>query len=333
MVFISLLLGFAVSGCRTARDEWHPPIPDAPPRVVTATRPRAVPSFAADSEAVLKEVEDWRGRKFQGRLEVEFVQDRPAAHADMTCWYDRRTHRLKVLEGKSGSVNRDVLVREFVHALQDQRFDLANLQDRVRDEDAARALSALIEGEALLAVSELLPYELGQQASLPARGPIAPEVFARFFNDSAGQQFVRALRDSGGWEQIDAAFRDPPRRTTEVMNPVLFLEHTRGSDEDALFTAWRLTPYVVTKYERLGAYDVQRLLCQSERLRPRAAELASTVIAGRKISEPDRIWIILLSSIDTAQVMLEAVRDAGATGAECLSPDQRMVSFKPPAGS
>jgi hypothetical protein len=97
---------------------------------------------------------------------------------------------------------------------------------------------------------------------------------------------VRALARRGGWERVDAAFRDPPQRTAEILHPDRYLASSRAADEEELFTAWRLTDFVIADYEPLGEYDLQLFLAGSEELRPRAAELASTLVAGGRSRAP-----------------------------------------------
>ena len=327
----ALLLLIGASGCRTAAQRDPPPGPTAPPRIVTAGWPRAVPSFGASAEAVLGDLERWRGLEFKGALEVEFVPQ-PRSGGEAACWYDPGARRLMVVKGASGDLDREVLVREFTHALQDQRFGLAPLRGRARDEDEARAIAALIEGEAMLAVSDLLPHEVGRQSTLPLRGPITPECFQQAFNEDAGMRFVQALREAGGWELVDRAFRNPPQRTAEVLSPSLYVERTRVRDEEELFTAWRLTPFQAGEYQPLGAYEVHFLLAVSEATRLRARELAATVRAAKSAHGEETTWILLLSSPQAAQEMLEAAWLAGATNVEASSPDQRLVCFRPPRG-
>jgi hypothetical protein len=279
----------------------------------------------------LRDLEGWRGQAFEGQLKVRFVPRTSADGEVRTCWWDSAMAQLMVVEGENKQVGREDLVRGFLHALQDQRFALARLQAGARDEDAARAATALIEGEEALAVSELVPY--GRRAKLPARGPVSPEVFAEVFNDSAGQDFVRALRDAGGWERVDAAFREPPLRTAEILRPSRYLKQTRAHDEGELFTAWRLTPYVVGDYEGLGAYEVQRFLASSELTRGRSEELAAAIMAAKRLRHPETIWVLLLADTTSAHEMQEAAWSAGATDVAALSPDRRMISFRPPAAA
>ena len=242
---LSLAVLLALAGCRAGSQSAPPPPKPAPARVVIAGASGEEPGFAADPDAILRDLERWRGLAFQGELEVDLVPRGAVGDAKLNGWYEPSTKRLVVVEGETEAMGRGVLVHELFHALQDQHFDLARLHAAARDEDAARAVTALIEGEAMLAVSELLDYDFEQHAQLPPAGPLDPERFEKIFHYGAGLRFVRALRDAGGWELVDAAFRDPPLRTAEILHPERYRERTRERDEAELFDAWRRSSIVI----------------------------------------------------------------------------------------
>jgi len=319
---VPLVLAACQSGGKTA--------PPPPSRVLIASG--AAPAFAADPDAILSELEHWRGRAFLGDLEVELVPRSAVANERLNGWYEPDTRRLVVVEGESDAMGRGVLVHELFHALQDQHFGLARLHEQAKDSDAERAVTALIEGEAMLAVAEIIPYDFEQHAKLPPHGPLDAVRFEKIFHYGAGLRFVRALREQGGWELVDQAFRDPPRRTAEILHPDRYLARTRERDEEELFTAWRLTDFEVGEYEPLGEYDLQLFLARSEELRPRAAELAATLIAGRSLRDASGeapLWITLLSDAEAARAMLAAAEQAGAAEAKALPPDPRLICFRP----
>jgi hypothetical protein len=302
-------------------------------RLVAAGGAGRVPLFGAEPDAILGELEGWRGLAFASDLELELVPRSEVADPRLNGWYEPSTKRLVVVDGASTAMGRGVLYHELFHALQDQHFDLAHLHAGVAaDPDAQRAVTALVEGEAMLAVSELLDYDFEQHAVLPATGPLDPERFEKIFHYGAGLRFVRALRDAGGWERVDAAFRDPPQRTADILHPERYLADTRAQDDAELFTAWRLTDFEVADYEPLGEYDLQRFLAGSEELRPRAAELAATLISGRAVRcvkpEDEVIWLVLLRDKAAAEAMLAAARTAGAYDLRQLPPDPRLISFR-----
>src|SRR5436309_104191 len=68
-------------------------------------------------------------------------------------YYDYDDRTMYLLEGQSAAQPKEILslAHEFTHALQDQYFDLDELQSSASDnEDRARAALALIEGDATL---------------------------------------------------------------------------------------------------------------------------------------------------------------------------------------
>lgn len=149
------------------------------------------------------------------------------------------TDRLPLLE-------QIIYVHEFTHALQDQHFDLTQLLGGEDDvaftaqfPDRALAVQALIEGDAtevMTVFTELLterrPVEVLQDLSAltgmlgaldipPGTPPILEAELT--FPYLTGQKFVQALVAAGGWEQVDAAYRDPPRSSEQIIDPDAYL--------------------------------------------------------------------------------------------------------------
>lgn len=128
---------------------------------------------------------------------------------------------------------------EVTHALQDQHFDLEKLADRAdeRDDDAALAFQALVEGDAsvlqyrdyLLANPQLRQglieaiEEEQANAQIPADvPPIIMETLT--FPYEQGAIFVTSLlRGGNGWERVNAAYADPPVSTEQIMHPEKYL--------------------------------------------------------------------------------------------------------------
>lgn len=129
---------------------------------------------------------------------------------------------------------RDVLIHEAVHALQDQYFNLSKLRDAANTaSDRALALSALAEGDAAQ-IQDQYNKSLGSQAlegleaeaiTPPIAGCGLPELLRRQFEFpyDYGIFFVEYLRTHGGSRAINAAFRNPPRTTREILYPREFL--------------------------------------------------------------------------------------------------------------
>jgi hypothetical protein len=173
--------------------------------------------------------------------------------SEVVGFYDTLSHRLVY----SGTTNptpyqRYVLSHELTHALDDQRFDLSRedaLAYRCADEPMA-AFIALTEGDAVYSSNAwarrfLSNDEIGrlqQEASSfpppPAIPPFVQEL--QDFPYEAGLSFVQALVDRGGERAVDAAFRNPPVSTEQILHP------------DA-YPADRPVPVTVTKPDGLGA--------------------------------------------------------------------------------
>ena len=126
---------------------------------------------------------------------------------------------------------------EFVHALQDQHYDLDALTDDSLDSEARAAVRALAEGEAELVqflyltqgdyfseaeVNEILADMEQSSDTLPEDVP--PILLSNLaFPYDSGSRFVDALYRAGGFEAIDAAWANPPRSTEQILHPERYL--------------------------------------------------------------------------------------------------------------
>lgn len=153
----------------------------------------------------------------------------------------------------------DVLMaHEIVHALQDQHFDLEKFSDLPDAEgDAALARQALVEGDGVVAMYELMlarqhvepPWNHPEAVAMITGGMLdpgddsqlgrAPLVVRELlmFPYARGLQFVAALRARSPWSRVDRAFRSPPRSTEEVLHPERYLA---GDDPPHKITAGKL---------------------------------------------------------------------------------------------
>ncbi|QBI21737.1 hypothetical protein ER308_20700 [Egibacter rhizosphaerae] len=135
---------------------------------------------------------------------------------------------------------------ELVHALQDQHFDLERLDD-LEDDDAVLAFLSVVEGDAVLIEEEwqarhLSEEEQGeaQREELEAVGEVQ-EVLAELpeyvvesflFPYTAGERFVAALREQGGFAAVNEALEDPPTTTLEILDPDRYLEGFEPEEVD-----------------------------------------------------------------------------------------------------
>jgi hypothetical protein len=159
---------------------------------------------------------------------------------------------LERLFGKTGGFDKDenktVIAHELTHALSDQHYDLDRLhKDAKHDDDRALAVSALIEGEATLAMmgASLDDWDGSKITQLPAadldRGlsfiapfltflgggktlKSAPSIITETmtFPYLRGMVFCARLANEGGWKAVDEAYKNPPVSTEQILHPEKF---------------------------------------------------------------------------------------------------------------
>lgn len=146
-------------------------------------------------------------------------------------FYDPETKQLFVRAAKLTPFAQTVVAHELTHALDDQYFDLGKLQQRARNSDQAEAIRSLIEGDARSVEDRfraaLVPAERKRadaeenaEYGKPTPGEAQiPEFLSLYsaFPYELGEQFVNYLRAHGGKATLDAAFRDPPVSTLQVL--------------------------------------------------------------------------------------------------------------------
>ena len=147
-------------------------------------------------------------------------------------------------QGFDKDENKTVIAHELTHALADQHYDLDKLHaDAKKDDDRSLALSALIEGEATLAMigaqmndwegtavtafpaadldrvfSLMMPFmHLAGGAGLREAPPILSE--SLLFPYLRGMVFCAQLANDGGWKAVDEAYASPPLSTEQILHP------------------------------------------------------------------------------------------------------------------
>lgn len=119
---------------------------------------------------------------------------------------------------------RVVLLRELTRALQDQSFDmLPRLRAAAADPDRLRALTALVEGDAVrVAAAYTATLPAADRTAVERRRSPAPRTYGeleRGFPATVGLQFAQALVERGGNAAVDGAFTKPPASTAQVIDP------------------------------------------------------------------------------------------------------------------
>lgn len=312
-ILLAVTCGFSAVSCSTPTIEAI-----AQPHITFEGDP---PPWADSASAVMTELEQWRGLTFKESLQVTFQpQDDPGLNG----WYNSETKQLVVTTSGSDELGRGVMLHEMFHALQDQNFDLYTLHLQSQDDpDYDKAATAVIEGEAMLAVSELMNYDFLAHARLPAEGVISEQLFENIFLYGAGLTFIQAVREEGGWQAVDAVFADPPQATTLILNPERYLagERAVAPAEIPLKAGETLASKTIR-----GEYGVRLLLARQPETRPlvdrTGNHYATDALGVITNNNGDTIhrWVIELSDQDDSNALTEGVKTAlaGELGKEPL---------------
>jgi hypothetical protein len=150
--------------------------------------------------------------------------------------YDPDGRRVLVAGGVDPALETATRLHELAHGLVDRHFGLAARFDyREGQSDRLSALAALAEGDATSVGldlesritgtprEQLLATFVRRTALGNSAGEVAPVVqclLAAPYRD--GLAFVEALRAAGGWSAVDAAWRDPPETSEQVLHPVRY---------------------------------------------------------------------------------------------------------------
>jgi hypothetical protein len=152
-------------------------------------------------------------------------------------YYDNETKEMYVVQGKGfGGVERITYAHEYNHALQDENYDIKNglkYDDEFCEQESERcaAVQSLLEGDASLLEMNWLTTDGTPQDMLDVvnfagsyQSPVydsAPDYMKEdfLFPYSLGQEFVQYLYDQGGWAAVDAAYRDLPVSTEQILHP------------------------------------------------------------------------------------------------------------------
>jgi hypothetical protein len=174
---------------------------------------------------------------------LALLQDQVAGYYDP----DSKTmNTILISDGELGdelpALEKIIYAHEFVHALQDQRFDLNSLGYDVdpaeAEADVLLAVQALVEGDATF-VMNLYTQALIEANPMAAFGILSsslasgggtlpantPDILSAelLFPYTTGLSFVTDLIASGDYAVVDAAFSNLPQSTEQVLHPEKYL--------------------------------------------------------------------------------------------------------------
>ncbi len=215
-----------------------------------------------------------------GELMIDLYSEQTAG------FYDSEEEAFYVVEAEEQTgLDKMTIAHEYVHALQDQHFDLDALVEGLND-DQDTAVSALYEGDATLAMllySDEHVSVFDQLQSYSDAAGFESDVYdaspafiqeAMMFPYVAGLNFVMTLYDSGGWEAVNAAYANPPMSTEQVLHP----EAYRRGEEPVDVSLADLAAGLGDGWEELDndvLGELGIMLMLSEHEGPAAAELAA----------------------------------------------------------
>lgn len=178
-------------------------------------------------------------------------------------YYDDQAKDVVVRGTTLDPATKVTLAHELTHTLQDQHFNLNNLDNHADSADREFALTAEVEGDAVLSQNDYaasLPAAQQQQADAEQNaggpstpGPSGPTSDSSYLDIASavpyvlGPDFELALYASGGSRVVNQAFRHPPTSELDILNPADFLLGTR--------THAVATPHPPSGTTRVGSSD------------------------------------------------------------------------------
>ncbi|MBK5093505.1 MAG: hypothetical protein JJE48_08325, partial [Actinobacteria bacterium] len=150
-------------------------------------------------------------------------------------FYDTETKDITIV---GGTMDEITMAHEITHGLQDQNFDLEKppLDNEEYNGDNDLAVTSLVEGDAMVTmldyaleyidVEKLTEAELAESGTSSEELDKAPAYIREslLFPYEEGMNFVEQLKKSRELAGVDAAFRDPPLSTEQIIHPDKYLK-------------------------------------------------------------------------------------------------------------
>jgi len=249
----------------------------------------------------------------------------------VAAFYDQHQHKLFMFEDASlhSTQNRIILAHELTHALQDQHFGLLKMPLEIKDnDDLAIATSALIEGDATVAMSdymlqnftlkslrENLSGMFSQNMDQLQKAPLYLREML-IFPYLRGQEFCMVLRSRGGNEAVSAAFKDLPTSTSQILHPEKYLAQPRENPVRIAISDTAANGRKPVADNVLGEMGTRILLTQWGDSRT-ANDAASGWRGDRYLvfkegTDTELLWKTLWNSPDSAGKFMDALLEAEA---------------------
>ncbi len=189
-------------------------------------------------------------------------------------YYDPKTQIFYLADWVNMDDLQPVLAHELTHALQDQHFNLRRFEHWPKgDSDAELAAHALVEGDAMLAMSFYVLRDIKRAAAMmKSMGSGSTEQIdnapralreSLLFPYEQGLPWVQQLYRQGGWAQVSQAFTELPQSTEQVLHADKYFAHEAPIKVNlpdiagALGTGWRRVDYDVN-----GEWNYYQILAE-----------------------------------------------------------------------
>jgi hypothetical protein len=237
---------------------------------------------------------------------------------EITGYYDIDTKNLAIIgdSQEMSLMDQVTLSHEITHALQDQNFDMQRIVPTrgTGNSDSDLARTALVEGDASLAMSEYMRTRLSMREALSlGLGSLGATSNMKempaflesqlVFPYTEGEAFVTYIKGLDSWDRVNAAYQKPPESTEQVMHPEKYL----SGEQPVAVVIPDLTGTVGADWkpedeDALGEFDVLTIL--SENLTSAQASRASTGWGGgryRYYQQPDgSLLLVILLAWDSS---------------------------------
>lgn len=251
-------------------------------------------------------------------------------------YYDPREKRFVMAAWLPLVTQETVAVHELTHALQDQHYSLEKFLDPKSDtSDRSLAHSALIEGDATavmfdnekrqkglpplsaeksidsIILQEVLGMNVGGQGDVPDSLKAI-----LVFPYTSGLRFVHSILRKGGYQALDAVYRDPPASSREILHPDEYLAHTVQLQIPAPHEVPGAAQNRAPEYtDVLGEFSISSLFANSAKTRGKGVQAAVGWLGDRIAIFPKNsegrevVWITRWQSEADATEFYETYRD------------------------
>ena len=231
-----------------------------------------------------KDIAEVRGLAFKTPVVAKVIARPKDKEKGVQGYYSLKDKALFIYDDIKGSYERGVLIHEMVHALQDQHFGLKNLHPTGFDSDADLARSALIEGDATFTMIELLKKDQPHVLAMLDTSLEKAKNLQNVFLYGQGARYVKALKEKGGWEAVNAAYKNPPRSTASILHP-----------------GERIAIVDLGPGKTRGEYELIALLRHDFALKSEAVKVAAGWRGDRFVEEgKGSVWMLAFADADDA---------------------------------